>query len=253
MLHGVVLISIPCALFVAEFARPLVTVLFQRGQFTPEAAILTSDILRISAFSLIISSVLAPMARLFQILDRISYSHVLYLVSLVCTAAFQYVLVFRMGWDVYGIAWASLANSAVVTLVVAGLVRRCGAFSPGIGCLLTRCLPPPFLLQPLPFPGWGRLPLPACQRWLSEAGCSGSLLRVLFPGAPPPALDCWRAAVSLTATDKRLYCLCNQNVWPAEQRVTQSFRVKQDAYRHRADERPGHGRRGPGGDECASR
>jgi putative peptidoglycan lipid II flippase len=126
MLHGVVLISVPCALFVAEFARPLVTVLFQRGQFTPEAAILTSDILRISAFSLIVTSVLAPMARLFQILDRISYSHVLYLVSLVCTAVFQYVLVFRMGWDVYGIAWASLANSTVVTLVVAGLVRRCG-------------------------------------------------------------------------------------------------------------------------------
>ena len=41
MLHGIVLISIPCTIFVAEFARPLVTVLFQRGQFTPEAAILT--------------------------------------------------------------------------------------------------------------------------------------------------------------------------------------------------------------------
>ena len=66
MLHGIVLISIPCTFFIAEFARPLVTVLFQRGQFTPEAAILTGDILGISAFSLIISSLLAPMARLFQ-------------------------------------------------------------------------------------------------------------------------------------------------------------------------------------------
>ena len=126
MLQGIVLISIPCTFFVAEFAKPLVTVLFQRGQFTPEAAILTGDILRISAFSLVISSLLAPMVRLFQILDRISYSHIFYLVSFVCTAAFQYVLVFRLGLDVYGVAWASLANSAVVTLVVAGLVRRCG-------------------------------------------------------------------------------------------------------------------------------
>jgi putative peptidoglycan lipid II flippase len=126
MLHGIVLVSIPCTFFVAEFAKPLVTVLFQRGQFTPEAAVLTADILRISAFSLVISSLLAPMARLFQILNLISYSYVLYLVSLVCTAALQYVLVFQMGWDVYGIAWASLANGAVVTLVVAGLVRRCG-------------------------------------------------------------------------------------------------------------------------------
>lgn len=126
MLQGIVLVSIPCTFFVAEFSIPLVTVLFQRGNFTPEAAILTGDILRISALTLAISSLLAPMVRLFQILDRISFSHLLYLVSLVCTAVFQYLLVFRLGWDVYGVAWASVANSAIVTLVVAGLVRRCG-------------------------------------------------------------------------------------------------------------------------------
>ena len=126
MLQGIVLISIPCTFFIAEFANPLVTTLFQRGQFTPEAATLTADILRISAISLISSSVLAPMARLFQILDRIAYSHVLYLVSLICTAAFQYLLVFRLGWDVYGVVWAGIANSAVVTLIVAGLIRHCG-------------------------------------------------------------------------------------------------------------------------------
>jgi putative peptidoglycan lipid II flippase len=126
MLHGIVLVSIPCALFVAEFSRPMIAVLFQHGQFTPEAAVLTGDILRISAMSLAVSSLLAPMARLFQILNRISYSHIMYLVSLVCTASFQYVLVFRLGWDVYGIAWASLANSVVVTVVVAGLIWRCG-------------------------------------------------------------------------------------------------------------------------------
>ena len=126
MMQGIVLVSIPCAFFVAEFAKPMVAVLFQRGQFTREAALLTGDILRISALSLAVSSLLAPMVRLFQILDRISYSHVMYLVSLVCTASFQYVLVFRLGWDVYGIAWASLANAVVVTVVVAGLIWRCG-------------------------------------------------------------------------------------------------------------------------------
>jgi hypothetical protein len=66
------------------------------------------------------------MVRLFQILDRIAYSHVLYLVSLICTASFQYLLVFRLGWDVYGVVWAGIANSAVVTLIVAGLIRHCG-------------------------------------------------------------------------------------------------------------------------------
>jgi putative peptidoglycan lipid II flippase len=126
MLQGVVLISIPCAFFVAEFAEPIVVVLFQRGHFTPEAAALTAGPLRILALSLAISSLLAPMARLFQIVDRISYSHLLYLVSLLCSLVFQYFLVFRMGWGVHGVAWAALANSAVTTLVVAALVRHCG-------------------------------------------------------------------------------------------------------------------------------
>ena len=108
---------------------------------------LTGDVLRIMAFSLVISSILAPMVRIFQILGRISYSHILYFVSLVCTATFQYILVFRMGLGVYGVAWAALANSAVVTFVVAGLVRHCGiqikwgqiltqaAFASGVGGL----------------------------------------------------------------------------------------------------------------------
>lgn len=125
MLQGVVLVSIPCVLFIAEFARPIIAVLFQRGNFTPEAAILTSGVLRIMALSLLISSILAPMARIFQILGRISYSHILYFVSLIGTVSFQYVLVFRMGFGVWGVAWAALANSAVVTLVVAELIRRC--------------------------------------------------------------------------------------------------------------------------------
>jgi putative peptidoglycan lipid II flippase len=126
ILQGVVLISIPSVFFVAEFANLIASVLFQRGNFTPEAAALTGDVMRIMAWSLVISSILAPLARLFQILNRISYSHVLYLVSLIGTAIFQYLLVFRFGWGVYGVAWAGLANSAVVTLVVIGLVRRCG-------------------------------------------------------------------------------------------------------------------------------
>jgi putative peptidoglycan lipid II flippase len=126
ILKGVMLISVPSAGFVATFAGPIVQVLFQRGHFTIEAAALTGDVLRILALSLAISSLLAPMARLFQILNRISYSHLLNIVSLAGTAAFQYVLVFRFHWDVYGVAWASVGNSAVVTLVVAELVRRCG-------------------------------------------------------------------------------------------------------------------------------
>ncbi len=126
ILKGVVLISVPCTGFVVIFSEPIIQTLFQRGQFTPEAAVVTGNVLRILALSMIISSLLAPMIRVFQIVDRISYSYVFYLVSLLGTAAFQYLFVFRLGWDVYGIAWAYVAASVVTTVVIAGLMRRCG-------------------------------------------------------------------------------------------------------------------------------
>lgn len=126
MLSGIAFISVPSACFVITFAEPIVQVLFERGKFTAGDTMLTAAVLQIMALSLLFSSLLAPMSRLFQILDRISFSHLLYFVSLIGTAALQYLLVFRLGLDVYGIAWATVGNSGLLTLFVAALVRQCG-------------------------------------------------------------------------------------------------------------------------------
>ena len=126
ILQGVVLISVPCTVFIVIYAEPIIRLLFQRGHFTPDAARVTADVFRIQALSLVVSSALAPMVRIFQIINRISYSHLLYLASLVSTAAFNYLFVFRLGLDVRGVAIAAVSNSLVVFLVVAGLVRNCG-------------------------------------------------------------------------------------------------------------------------------
>ncbi|MGE0035237.1 MAG: lipid II flippase MurJ [Xanthobacteraceae bacterium] len=126
MLSGIVLISVPFTCFAIAFAEPIVQVLFERGKFSATDTMLTAAVLQIMAISLLSSSLLAPMARLFQIMDRIAYSHLLYLVSLVGTASLQYLLVFRLGLDVYGIALATVGNSVVLTVFVAFLVRRCG-------------------------------------------------------------------------------------------------------------------------------
>ncbi len=126
MLSGIAFISVPCTCFVIAFAEPIVQVLFERGKFTAADTALTAAVLQIMAVSLLFSSMLAPMVRLFQILDRIAYSHLLYLASLVGTAVLQYLLVFRFDLDVYGIAWATVGNSAALTLFVAVLVRHCG-------------------------------------------------------------------------------------------------------------------------------
>jgi putative peptidoglycan lipid II flippase len=111
---------------VVAFAEPIVQVVFERGKFTAADTTVTAAVLQIMAVSLLFSSLLAPMVRLFQILDRISYSYLFYFVWLCSTAVLQYLLVFRLDLDVYGVAWAMVGNSAVVTLFVAVLVRHCG-------------------------------------------------------------------------------------------------------------------------------
>jgi putative peptidoglycan lipid II flippase len=126
MLSAIVLISVPFTCFAIAFAEPIVQVLFERGRFSPADTMLTAVVLKIMAVSLLSSSLLAPMERLFQILGRIAYSHLRSLASLVGTATLQYLLVFRFGLDVYGIAWATLGNSVVLTVFVAFLVHRCG-------------------------------------------------------------------------------------------------------------------------------
>jgi putative peptidoglycan lipid II flippase len=126
MMCGVVLLSVPISGFVIAFAEPIVRILFERGNFTAEATALTASVMQIMALSLLFTPVLAPMERLFQILNRISYSYLRNLFALIVTAIFQSVLVFRLGWDVYGIAWASVATSAAVTIFVAYLVWHCG-------------------------------------------------------------------------------------------------------------------------------
>jgi putative peptidoglycan lipid II flippase len=126
MLSGIAFISVPCTCFVIAFAEPIVQVLFERGKFTATDTKVTAAVLQIMAASLLFSSMMAPMVRLFQILDRISYSYLLYFAWLCSTSVLQYLLVFRLDLDVYGVAWAAVANSATLVLFVSVLVRRCG-------------------------------------------------------------------------------------------------------------------------------
>lgn len=126
MLQGLVLISIPCALFFVVYAEPIVTVLLQRGKFTPEAAAITAAVLRIQALSLLVSTMLAPLERIFQILDRLSFTQIRYLSAFVATLVFQSLFVFYLGMDVQGVAWGWLCTSVVVLTLVIVMVRICG-------------------------------------------------------------------------------------------------------------------------------
>lgn len=128
VLKGVVLISVPVAAFLLLFAEPITAVLFQRGQFGADAVSLTSSVLSVLALSLVSSSILAPLQRIFQITNRVFFTHLFYANWLLGTLVLQYLFVFVLKWDVRGFAIASVVNSIFVTIIVAFLVRQCGVF-----------------------------------------------------------------------------------------------------------------------------
>ena len=126
VLKGVVLISIPVAIFIFYFADTITEVLFQRGNFNAEAASATANALGILALSLVSSSILAPLQQIFQITNRVLFTHAFYASSLLGIVVLQYLFVFVLKWDVRGFAIATVMNSVFVTIVVAYLVRKCG-------------------------------------------------------------------------------------------------------------------------------
>jgi putative peptidoglycan lipid II flippase len=125
ILQGLVLVSIPCVLFLVVYAEPIVSVLLQRGKFTAEAVAVTASVLRILALSLFVSTLHAPLERIFQIVDRLSLTQIRYVAAFVGTVFFQYLFVFYLRMDVRGVAWGWVCNGIFVLPLTIWMVRRC--------------------------------------------------------------------------------------------------------------------------------
>jgi peptidoglycan biosynthesis protein MviN/MurJ (putative lipid II flippase) len=126
LLCGVMLISVPASGFVSCFAPDVVQVLLQHGRFDATATATTAEALRIGAFTFITAGLMSPLARMFQILDRIHYAQVTYLSGAVSVAVFGYLFVIALGWGVRGVAIMQLLSSVAPTVVTAYLVDRFG-------------------------------------------------------------------------------------------------------------------------------
>ena len=125
VIQGILFLSLPCSGFLVIHAERIVELLLQRGQFTAEATALTGVILRIQALTLVLSTIMTPLERMFQILDRLTLTQIRYAVGFVGTVAFSYLFVFHLGMDVRGVAWAWLCNSALVLVAVLTMLRWC--------------------------------------------------------------------------------------------------------------------------------
>lgn len=126
LVGGLVLLAVPLAGFVACFAPEILTVLLQRGRFDSAATELTAQALRISAFGLVTSTIYLPLLRMFQILDRIRATYVLYLLVSLEYALFGYLFVVVLGLGVSGVALMQLTASGLSLSVAVFLLGRYG-------------------------------------------------------------------------------------------------------------------------------
>ncbi len=126
LIIGLVLLATPVAAFSAFFAHEVVQILYGRGRFDAAAIDLTSRVLSIYAWTLLTSSVITPLLRMFQIVDRIGFTYAAFLASAVFLAGFGYLFVGALGLGAPGVAWMLLGNHILTLGVVAYLVARCG-------------------------------------------------------------------------------------------------------------------------------
>jgi putative peptidoglycan lipid II flippase len=126
LISGLSLLAVPSAGFVLCFGSEIVTILLQRGRFDAAAAALTTQVLQIGAFSIVTGTLYLPLLRMFQIIDRIHFTQILYLSSAVEYALFGYVFVVGLGLGVRGVAIMQVGTSGLSTIIAAGLLSRCG-------------------------------------------------------------------------------------------------------------------------------
>jgi putative peptidoglycan lipid II flippase len=123
---GLLLVAVPIAVFTVVFAHEIVTILFQRGQFNLAAAELTSSVLQVYGLVLIPSSVANPLFRMFQVIDRIWFTYVAYLISAIFLGAAGFLFISALKLGAAGIAWMTVTNSVFGCCVVIYLLARVG-------------------------------------------------------------------------------------------------------------------------------
>ena len=82
--------------------------------------------MRIGAFTLVSGSLFLPLLRMFQILDRIRLTHLLFLSLALQYAVFGYLFVIAGGLGIRGVALMQLVSSGVSAALAAYLLSRCG-------------------------------------------------------------------------------------------------------------------------------
>jgi putative peptidoglycan lipid II flippase len=122
-LRGVLLLSIPAALGLILLREPLVTLLYQRGEFDERSTELVAWALLWFAVGLVSHAVVEILARAFYALHDTKTPVLIGILAMSLNVVFSYAfsaLFTRLGWMPHG--GLALANSIATTLEMAGLL-----------------------------------------------------------------------------------------------------------------------------------
>jgi putative peptidoglycan lipid II flippase len=133
MITGLLMLAIPCAIFLSLHAEAVVSILLERGRFDRNAVTLAASILALQAVALPVSVILLPMYRMLQILDRMRFAGYLLLISACMTLVIGSVLMFGFGLGLTGYLLTSLIVAYLTCVVAVVQLRLAGIrLKPGI-------------------------------------------------------------------------------------------------------------------------
>ena len=126
LLIGLIVITIPIMAFLFYHTREIMTILFQRGKFDAYALDITSSVFSIYILALLPSVAGLPLFRMFQVIDRIRYTSIVYAFAIINFAVIGGGLIFLLKMGAQGIALTVVINSYLSSIISLILLRRGG-------------------------------------------------------------------------------------------------------------------------------
>lgn len=126
MMGGLLLLSVPCAIFLSARADLVVGVLLGRGRFDGAAVALAAEMLSLQALALPASALVLPIYRTLQIIGRMRFASYLLLVAAATNLAVGSLLMFGFEMGLRGYLFASLAAAHATFILAFAQMRMAG-------------------------------------------------------------------------------------------------------------------------------
>lgn len=111
-LRLVLFLTLPCAIGLSVFAREILSLIFEHGQFTARDVAMTAGPLQAYAFGLVFYSAIKVLQPAFYTIDRRFIPMLVSLGIILLNLALNYTSVFVLGWDHTALAWATAIGLA---------------------------------------------------------------------------------------------------------------------------------------------